>query len=377
MAGPLDDLVILDLTRAVAGPFCTMNLGDLGARVIKIEEPGTGDETRNWGPPFVEGISTYFLGVNRNKRSVVADLKEDRGRQRVHRLARRADVVIENFRPGVADRLGVGYDDLARDNPQLIYLSISGFGSDGPDRERPGYDLIVQAMSGLMRVSAAPGEPPVKVGMPLADMFAGLYASQAILTALHRRSREGKGSRIEIALFECLLAAMAPVTSAYLNTGREPQPMGRSQSNICPYQIFECSDGYLAAGAPNERLWRRFAETLGHPEWIDDSDFCDNSTRVTNRHRLVPMVEAVMRERPVGHWLQCFERSGVPCGPVSSVGEALNSPQLAVRGTIVELPHPVLGTMRTIANPIRFNDITLEYVAPPELGTEPDSNSVE
>lgn len=365
---PLSDLVVLDFTRAVAGPFCTMNLGDLGARVIKVEEQGSGDETRNYGPPFVDGVSPYFLSVNRNKESLAVDLKSAAGLERVRSLARTADISIENFRAGVADRLGIGYEDLRRENPQIIYVSICGFGHDGPERDRPGYDLIAQGMSGVMDISRPTGGPPVKIGFPLADVFTAMYASQAILAALHRREREACGAYIELSLLECMMAAMAPLTSAYLTTGREPQPSGRAQANIVPYQIFECQDGAVTVGVPNERLWRRFATALRHPEWIDDPRFVDNAARVRNRADLQPIMEAVMQTRPAAEWIRILGEFEVPCGPVNTVGQALDSDLIRARNAIATMEHSKLGTLRTFANPTRIRGVEFAYKGPPELG---------
>ena len=366
---PLVDVVVLDLTRAVAGPFCTMSLGDLGARVIKIEEPGVGDETRHWGPPFVgEGISTYFLGMNRNKRSVVLDLKGPEGRDRVRELARQADVVVENFRTGVAERLGIGYADLVKENPRLIYASISGFGSEGEWAQKAGYDLVIQAMSGLMHASSYPGGPPGKTATPIADLLAALFTSQAILAALHRREREGVGARIEVSLLESLLAGMAPFTSSYLMTGREPKPAGSTQANIAPYQVWACADGALAAGALNDRQWRRFAEALGHAEWSGDERFADNPSRVRNRGELTPLLETVFATKTVAEWVEILERYDLPCGPVWTVGQALEAGPVRERGVVVEIPHRELGVVKNVRSPMRFADVELEYQAPPGLG---------
>lgn len=367
MAGlPLEGVTVLDLTRAVAGPFCTMNLGDLGARVIKVEEPGVGDETRQWGPPFTaEGESTYFLSMNRNKESVAIDLKSDAGRDEVRRLAREADVVVENFRTGVADRLGVGYEEVRRENPRIIYASISGFGSEGEWAQKAGYDLIIQAMSGLMHTSAYPDGPPGKTATPIADLLAALYASQAILAALCRREREGVGARIEISLFEALLGGMAPFTSSYLMTGREPKPAGTTQANIAPYQVWRCADGSLAAGALNDRQWRRFAEALGHAEWAEDARFLRNPERVRNRAELTELVAGVFSKRSVGEWVERLEQYDLPCGPVWTVGQALESRVAQERGLVVELGS---GGARGMRSPMRFGDVELRTEGPPKLG---------
>ena len=360
---PLRGVTVLDLTRAVAGPFCTMNLADLGARVIKIEEPGVGDETRHWVPPFLaDGVSTYFLSMNRNKECREVDLKSAAGREEIRRLAREADVVVENFRTGVADRLGVGYADLSGENPRIIYASISGFGSEGEWAQKAGYDLIVQAMSGLMHVSAHPGGPPGKTATPIADLLAALYTSQAILAALWRREHEGVGARIEVSLLEAMLGGMAPFASAYLMAGREPQPAGTTQGNIAPYQVWKCADGLVAAGALNERQWRRFAGALGHGEWLEDARFASNGERVRHRAELTALIEAVMVRRPVAEWVRVLEEAELPCGAVWTVGQVLESEVVRERGTVVEGEG-----IRTVRSPMRIVGTEFRYERPKEF----------
>jgi crotonobetainyl-CoA:carnitine CoA-transferase CaiB-like acyl-CoA transferase len=362
----LADVIVLDFTRAVSGPLCTMLLGDLGARVIKVEEPGTGDETRSWGPPFIERENgerwgTYFVSINRNKESIALDLKSAKGRDVARRLARRADVVVENFRPGVAERLGIGYEALRAVNPALIYCSISGFGQTGPWRERPGYDLMIQALSGLMHMSAEPGGRPVKSAFPVADVLTGLFAEQAILAALHA----GRGQRIEVSLLDSLLAAMAPLATAYLMTGEEPPQMGVAQANIVPYQVFRCADGYVAAGAPNDRLFERFARALGHPEWAADARFATNPERTRHRAELVGEVEAALAKLTVAGAVARFEAEGLPCAPVSRLSETLEHP--AVAAGVVDFG------VRTMAHPARFSVSPVSYRHPPRLGEHTES----
>ncbi len=365
---PLAGVLVADLTRAVTGPFCTMLLADLGARVVKIEEPGAGDETRRWGPPFVDGESTYFLSVNRGKESVALDLKDPRGREALTRLAARADVVVENFRPGVAARLGVGYADVLKANPRVVYASISGFGQDGPARDKPGYDLIVQALSGFMRVSSTPGGPPVKAGFPIADILAGLFAGQAILAALYERERTGAGRYVEVSLLESMLASMTSVTGSYLVAGHETQGMGVTQANITPYQVFRCADAEIVTGAPNERVWRRFAAALGHAEWIEDERYRDNAARNRHRAELVSEIERVLASRPAAEWLAILDRHEVPCAPVATVGEAFAHPQLAARGSIVGVEHSKLGPIQLVGCPMRLDGYAPSYRPPPVLG---------
>ena len=356
---PLAGILVLDLTRAVSGPFCTMALADLGARVIKVEEPEHGDETRAWGPPFESGVATYFLGINRNKESIALDLKSEQGKKAVRAITAEADVVMENFRPGVADRLGLGFDDLAAINPRLIYASISGFGSEGPDREKPGYDLILQAVTGLMKVSAAPGGPPVKCGIPLADIMAASFASQAILAALYRRTRTGEGARIEISLVESLLAAMSAITASCLVAGKEPAPMGVGQSNISPYQIFQCKDDQIVIAVTNERIWQRFCGALERPGWLADPRFHGNGERNRNRAALVEEIHARLATAPAANWIEKLESAAVPCGGVQTVSQILNQ-----RADIVV----DVGGLKMVGNPMHIAGVETEYRRPPSLG---------
>jgi len=365
---PLAGVLVLDLTRAVTGPFCTMTLADLGARVIKVEEPGTGDETRHWGPPFVDGESAYFLGVNRGKESIELNLKEPRDLEIARRLAAKADVVIENFRPGVADRLGVGYEQLRAANPKLIYASISGFGQTGPFREKPGYDLLAQALSGFMRLSASPGGPPVKAGFPVADILAGMFAGQAILAALYRRQRTGEGAYVEIALLESILAAMCSISAQFLLTGQEPVSMGIGQSNIVPYQVFQCQDESIIIGAPNDRLWQRFCQALDQPGWLAEERYATNASRTVHRAELVTQIEAVLAARPAADWLRRLEEFEVPCAPINSLGRIFSHPQVLARNFAVEVDHSRLGPIKLVGSPLHFAGFEPPRQAPPLLG---------
>ena len=364
---PLEGVRVLDLTRAVTGPFCTMLLGDLGARIIKIEEPGNGDETRQWGPPFVEGESAYFLALNRNKESVVLDLKRECDLAVLRRLASESDVVAQNFRPGVVERLGVDYESLKNENPDLIYASISGFGLTGPDCQRPGYDLIVQAMSGMMLASGWEGMP-AKACFPVADILAGQFASQAILAALYERERTGKGAQIEVSLLEALLFAMPSQSMGCLLTGSSPPPQGTATAMIAPYQLLECRDAALAVAVPNERIWRRFCDALGRPEWADEERYRTNQQRIENRAGLIEQIEAVMGVRTSAEWQAILARHQVPCGPLLSIAEVFGLPQMQARDNVITVEHPAAGTLPLLRNPIRFQDRSMEYRPPPLLG---------
>lgn len=366
---PLQGVCVLDLSRAVAGPFCTLLLADLGARVIKIEEPESGDETRHWGPPFVNGESAYFLSLNRNKESVVLDFKREADQRALRTLIRRCDVLVQNFRPGVPERLGIDYETVRRENPRLIHVSISGFGLTGPDCARAGYDLIVQAMSGMMLASGSDGEP-AKSCFPVADVLAAQFASQAVMAALYARRETGCGTHVEVSLLESLLFAMSLHSTAYLLTGKSPEPQGTSHSSIVPYQLLRCQDKLLAVGVPNQRLWHRFCDALGKPEWAEDQRFQSNQDRSRNRDTLIAEIEAIMQQRPALEWVRILDEHQIPCGPLLSVGEILQSPQVAARGNIVAVNHPTAGPLRLLANPMHFTDHEFEYRPPPVLGQD-------
>ena len=344
-----------------------MLLGDLGARVIKIEEPETGDETRHWGPAFAHGQSAYYLALNRNKESVVLDLKDPVDHRAFQLLASQSDVVVQNFRPGVAERLGIDYENLSQGNPGLIYVSISGFGLTGPDRQRPGYDLIVQAMSGMMLASGSVGAP-AKSCFPVADVLAGQFACQAILAALFEKQGTGKGTHVEVSLLESLLFAMSLHTTTYLLTGQSLEPQGMANSSIVPYQPLRCQDKPLAVGVPNDRIWRRFCDALGKPEWAQDARYRTNRDRVRNREALIGEIEAIMTEKSSAEWMAILDRYEIPCGPLQSIGEILEHPQIKARDNIVTVKHPVAGEVRLLANPMRYAGRSMEYRPPPLLG---------
>jgi formyl-CoA transferase/CoA:oxalate CoA-transferase len=368
-SGPLQGLRVLDLTRAVAGPFCTLLLGDLGARVIKIEEPQSGDETRHWGPPFLQGESVYFLALNRNKESVELNLKLPADAAALRALAAEADVLVQNFRPGVPERLGMDYQSLRPANPGLVYASISGFGLTGADSQRAGYDLIIQAMSGMMAANGAGGDP-VKTCFPVADVLAGQFASQAILAALYERQRTGEGTHVEVSLIESLLFAMSFHSTAALLTGSTPAHQGSANSAIVPYQLLRCQDAPLAVAVPNDRIWQRFCDALGRPEWAADERFRSNRSRVANRDVLIREIESIMGRRSSAEWIEILDRHEVPCGPLLTVEEIFQHPQLLARDNVAGVDHPALGPLRLMSNPMRFAERTMAYRAPPVLGQD-------
>jgi crotonobetainyl-CoA:carnitine CoA-transferase CaiB-like acyl-CoA transferase len=365
---PLEGLLVADFTRAVAGPFCTMLLGDLGARVVKIEDPASGDETRRWGPPFIGGTATYFYSINRNKESVALDLKSGAGIAAAQELVNQVDVVIENFRPGAMERLGLGYAKVAAANPRAVYCSISGFGQTGPWAKRAGYDMIVQALSGCMHHTGTEETGPAKVAFPASDVLTALFASNAILAALYRRERDGLGRYVEVCLLESILCAMSNLSTATLTSGQEPARFGTAQGNIVPYQVFRCKGGLMAAGAPNERLWRRFCQALGRPEWADDPRYKDNPSRTQHRAELVAAIEEILLTQTAAHWTEVCEQHEIPCGAVNTLADIFAEPALAGRGAIAEMPLEDGTILRTVANPMRFAGADYTYRRPPKLG---------
>jgi crotonobetainyl-CoA:carnitine CoA-transferase CaiB-like acyl-CoA transferase len=366
---PLEGLRVIDLTRILAGPYCTQALADAGADVIKIEEPGKGDDTRGWGPPFVQGESVYFLSVNRGKRGITLDLKHLRGREILWRLLETADVLIENFRPGTLDRLGFSYEEVHRRHPRIVYASVSGYGPDGPWGGRPGYDAVVQGEGGLMSMTGAADGPPYRVGASIADITAGTTAFQGILLALLRRGRTGEGGRVDVSLLESLLSVFAYHTSTYLLTGAVPGRLGNRHPNLAPYETFEAADGPVILGVGSEGLWRDFCKTLGEPDLADDPRFRTNALRVSNYGALRAHLAPRLEERTVGDWLAKWEGAGIPCGRVRTVAEALDNPQVTARGLLVETEHPVIGKGRYVGSPIHLDGATRSSRrAPPRLG---------
>ncbi len=362
---PLAGLRVVDLSRVLAGPLCTMILGDLGADVIKVERPDGGDDTRGWGPPFVGADAAYYLSVNRNKRSVTVDLRAPDGISNVRRLAADADVLIENFRPGLMTELGLELSELRSVHPRLITCSLTAFDDAvAGAATRPGYDIIVQALSGLMSVTGEQGRPPVKVGVALLDVIAGLYAAIGILAALHERTSTGVGRHVGVALFDAGVAAMVNQAANTLLGGLVPGPMGTEHPNIVPYQAFEAEDRPFILAGGNDRLFRRTCEVLEHEEWADDPRFATNDARVRNRDVLVPMLQSVFSGRPVDAWLDALERAVVPCAPIRTMDEVFASPEgLAL---VREVNDPARGSvLRLVATPIRFDGASPGIRTPP------------
>ena len=365
---PLDGLRVIDLTRVLAGPFCAMLLGDMGADVIKIEEPKEGDDARSWAP-FVGPWSAYFVGVNRSKRSVALDLKSADGAANLRALLAQADIFIENFKPGSLDKLGFGYETLRSLNPGLIYCSVTGYGKTGPRRHQTGYDPIVQAESGFMSITGTPDGPPVRTGVATADYLAGLYAFGGILLALRERDRTGRGQHIDIALYDSVLSTLSMPAGVLQVTGREPQRLGNDHSSIAPYEVLSCADGMLMIGCANSRLWKQLCTAIDRTDLIDDPRFRTNTDRVTNRPALKTEIEAAFAAYTVDKLVDHLTAFGVPCGRVRTVSQALADPQVEPRQMFIPFSDPDLGTFRVLGNPIKLSDSPANLSRrPPKLG---------
>jgi len=382
MAGPLQGVVVLDLSRILAGPWATQLLADFGAEVLKVEHPVGGDDTRRWGPPYLADTagrptseSAYYLSTNRGKRSLAIDFSRAEGQSLVRQLAAQADVVVENFKVGALARYGLGPDDLTRLNPRLVYLSISAFGQDGPDAAKPGYDAMIQAMGGLMSITGVPdGEPgagPQKVGVAVADLMCGMYAVAAILAALHERERSGAGQVIDLALLDTQVAWLANQALNYLVGGESPRRQGTAHPNIVPYQAFATSDGHLMLAVGNDMQFARFCAVAGLAELATDRRFATNDQRVAHRQTLVPMIEAAMSTRTSADWLARLADGGIPCGPINDLAQVFAEPQVRHRRLRLDLPHPGGGTAPGVRNPVRFSRTPVSQDrAPPLLGAD-------
>ena len=366
-AGALTGIRVADFTRVVAGPYATMLLGDLGAEIIKVEQPGTGDDTRTWGPPFAGGESTYFLAVNRNKQSICLDLHDPADLATAQRLIATSDVLIENFRPGFMDRLGLGYDTLRATQPGLIYCAISGYGQTGPYRDRAGYDVNVQALGGLMGITGTPDGPPVKTGVALVDVATGLYAFSAILAALYHRERTGAGQRLDVSLLSTQLATLINAASGYLVAGALPQRQGTAHSSIVPYQVFATADGYLMVAAGNDKLFARLCAVLGHPAWATDPRFATNADRVQHRESLLALIAAVLQTSTTAHWEQALEAAGVAVAPVNTLAQVFADPQVVHSGQVVTIDHPTVGDLPLVGPAVTYSATPAGVVLPPPL----------
>ena len=366
----LEGIRVLDLTRALAGPFCTLMLGDYGADVIKIEIPGSGDDTRTWGPPFIGEESAYFLSINRNKRSLTLNFKNDKAKQIFLELAKDADVIVENFTPGVMDRFGLGYDVVKEVNPGIVFCSISGFGQTGPYRSRPAYDQIMQGISGLMSITGEPDGEPQKVGIAVADIGAGMWAAFAVMAAIHNRSHkgDGQGQYIDISMMDAQVAWLTYQAAIFFANGTPPKRLGAAHPNLVPYQAFMCQDNkYLNLAVGSERIWQRFCEGMGMPELRENPDYRTNVERAQNRAKIVPYLQEIFIKRPVGHWVEKLQSVSVPCGPINDLEDVFSDPQLLSREMFVEMTHPTLGNIKQTGLPLKFSRTPGGLDRPPPL----------
>ncbi|KOF52724.1 CoA-transferase [Achromobacter sp. DMS1] len=377
---PLQGIRVLDLSRILAGPWCTQNLADLGADVIKIERPGVGDDTRAWGPPYLKdgagndtAESAYYLSANRNKRSVEADMASPEGAALIRELAAASDVLVENFKVGGLAKYGLDYESLREVNPRLIYCSVTGFGQDGPCAQRPGYDFMIQGLGGLMSITGErddlPGGGPQKAGVAVTDIVTGMYATVAILAALQERHNSGLGQHLDIALLDSHVALLANQNSNYFNTGVAPRRAGNAHQNVVPYQVFAASDGHLIVATGNESQYRAYCRAIGAPELGDDPRFATNRLRVANRETLIGLLSDIMRRGRRDDWIEKLEAVGVPCGPINDIAQAFAHPQAQARQLRRDLPHPLGGQAAVTASPLRFSASPVQYrLAPPLLG---------
>ena len=374
MGGPLEGIRVLDLTRVLAGPFSTMILGDLGAEIIKIETPGSGDDTRQWGPPFIAGESAYFLSLNRNKRSLTLDLSTAEGREILYQLAEKCDVLVENFRPGVTEKLHADYPSISKRNPRMIYCSITSFGPAGPYKDRPAYDLVIQGMGGLMGTTGEPGQAPIRVGVAISDIGGAMYATVAILAALVNRQRTMRGQLIDISLLDGTLSWMTYMAGYYFATGRNPAKMGSAHPTIVPYQCFETKDGdFVVLAIGNDKLFQQFCEVIGLPHLARDARFSSNSQRVMNRNDLIPILEREFKKRTREEWLRLLIEAKLPAGPIYTLQEAFSDPQIIQRQMLLKITHPKAGEISQIGIPMKFSQTVPETPdPPPELGQQTD-----
>ncbi|MDO5102507.1 MAG: CaiB/BaiF CoA-transferase family protein [Lautropia sp.] len=380
MSGALSHVRVLDLSRVLAGPWAGQMLADMGADVIKVERPGSGDDTRGWGPPWLKddqgaetSVAAYYLCANRNKRSITIDMTKPEGQALIRRLAAESDVVLENFKVGGLKQYGLDYESLKAVNPRLVYCSITGFGQDGPYASRAGYDFLIQGLGGLMSVTGRPdgeeGGGPMKVGVALVDILTGLYATNAVLGALAWRERSGEGQHIDMALLDVQVACLANQAMNYLATNNNPKRLGNSHPNIVPYQDFPTADGYMILAIGNDGQFARFCEVAGAPELAADARFATNRARVENRAVLVPMLKKLTVARNTADWIQALEAKAVPCGPINTLADVFADPQVQARGMQVTMPHPVAGQVPLVASPMRFSATPVDYrLAPPMLG---------
>jgi formyl-CoA transferase len=368
MPQALEDIKVLDLSRVLAMPYCSMMLGDLGAEIIRVERPGVGDETRHWGPPWAGDQSAYYLCTNRNKKSITIDLKKKDGQEIVCRLAQRSDVLLENFLPGSLAEMGLGYEQIKAVNPGIIYASVTGYGQEGPYRDLPGFDFIIQAQGGVMSIIGAPDGPPMKVGVAIVDITAGLFASSAILAALHYRVKTGIGQYIDIALLDSQVAWLANQASNYLISGQVPRRMGNAHPNIVPYETFKAKDGiYIALGVGNDNQWQKFCKLAELEHLMNDPRYATNPKRVENRKELVSFLQGVFLQKTSDEWLKLMGEAEIPSGPINTIDRVLADPQVLAREMVLEMEHPSTGKYKVIGSPMKLSETPVQYRIPPPL----------
>lgn len=355
MSEALAGVTVLDLTRVLAGPYCTMVLGDFGANVIKVEQPGRGDDSRHWKPPDAGGEAAYYLSVNRNKRSMTLNLRHPAGQDILRRLAARADVLIHNFKRGGMDSMGLGYERLRELNPRLVYCSITGYGEGSPYQDRPGYDFVIQAQSGIMSITGEPEGEPQKVGVAIVDVTTGLFASSAILAALHERQRSGQGQQVELALLDSALAWLINVAASWFVDGKEPLRYGNAHATVVPYQAYQAADQYFVLAVGNDMQFRTMARLIGDSELADDERFATNPGRVRNRKALMDRLIPIFARRDAAHWLSLFADAGIPSGAINTVPQILTDPHVAARDMVVTVPHPTAGSIRVLGVPYKLS----------------------
>lgn len=370
MAGALAGVRILDLTRVLAGPFCTMILGDLGAEVIKVEGTSNKDETRAWGPPYTGKESAYYLCANRNKQAISLNLKTDAGKDVFKKLVTKSDVVVQNFKTGTLDKLGLGYETMKEINPEVILASITGFGNTGPYKDQAGYDYIIQAMSGLMSITGDPASGPQKVGVAISDILTGLYTAIGILAALNERRESGQGQEIDISLFDSQISALVNVASNYLVSRDVPKQLGNQHPNIVPYQVFPTFDQELVIAVGNDKQFERFVSILGMPELARDEKFKTNSHRVEHRAELIPVISEKLKRKPAGHWQERLLEAGIPNGPINDLEAVFNDPQVQARKMEIEMPHPTAGKINLVGSPLKLSRTPVEIKRHPPLYSE-------
>jgi formyl-CoA transferase len=371
---PLSDVTVLDLSRVLAGPYCSMMLGDLGADVIKVERPELGDDTRRWDPPSAGGEAAYYLCVNRNKRSLTVNMKDPEGREIIRELARKSDILIENYKVGTLEKMGLGYEAIKEINPGIIYCAITGFGQHGPYKDKPGYDFMIQGMGGVMSFTGEPEGPPMKVGVAIVDITAGLFASSAILAALRHREKTGVGQFIDIALLDSMVAWLANVGSNHLISGQLPRRYGNAHPNIVPYEPFMAGDGvYFALAVGNDPQWRKFCTLAGIDELAEDPRFATNASRVNHREELIPVIRERMLDRNAEEWLKLLDENKIPCGPINTLDKVFSDPQVLERGMVADVPHPTAESFKMVASPMKLAETPCEITRhPPLLGEHTD-----